>query len=68
MLSSKDFPNELDQRDPMGMTASDMKFMDNRDDFLETGSQGSVKTNNDVVLLWDMLKVSSHFDNYVTQI
>ena len=42
----------------MGMTASDMKFLDSRDDFLETGSQNSVKTNNDVVLLWDMLKVS----------
>ena len=45
----------------MGMTASDMKFLDSRDDFLETGSQGSVKTNNDVVLLWDMLKVSEIF-------
>jgi hypothetical protein len=44
----------------MSMTASDMKYLDSRDDFIETGSQGSVQTNNDVVLLWDMLKVSDH--------
>ena len=38
MLSSKDFPSNNMPKDPMDMTSSDMKYLENRDDFVETGS------------------------------